>query len=226
MVEGVFVTATGTDIGKTYISALLVKAMRQHGLHCGYYKAVLSGARSIHESDAGFVNEFAQIDQEKESLLSYLYKTPVSPHLAAKLEGNPVSLRKIKADYKKVCCSFDYVVTEGSGGIVCPLRWDEEAQILLEDIVKALSLSCLVVADAGLGTINATVLTTEYLKQRQIHISGIILNHYTGNEMERNNIKMIEILTGVPVLACVKEGDVNLNISLNKLKDIFKREVF
>ncbi|WP_313527282.1 dethiobiotin synthase [Anaerotignum sp.] len=221
MAKGIFVTATGTDIGKTYISALLVKVMRKQGLNCGYYKAALSGANNIEESDAGFVNEFAQIGQEKETLLSYLFKTPVSPHLASKIESNPISLKKVQADYEMVCRHFDYVVTEGSGGIVCPLRWEPEEKVMLEDVIKTLSLSCLVVAGAGLGTINATVLTTEYLKHRQIRILGIIMNNYTGSEIELDNIKMIEALTEIPVIACVKDGDLNLNIPLDTLETIF-----
>lgn len=154
-------------------------------------------------------------------MISYLYKTPVSPHLAAKLEGNPVILSKIQEDYEKVCSRFDYVVTEGIGGIICPIRWDDYDKILLEDFIKALSLPTLIVASAGLGTINATVLTVEYLKQRQIPIVGIILNHYLGNDMEKDNIKMIEALTGVSVIGCVKEDDITLNLSLHELQRLF-----
>ena len=224
MSKGLFITATGTDIGKTYIAALLLKTMRNAGYHCGYYKAAASGAARIDESDAGFVNQFSNLGQAKESLLSYLYKTPVSPHLAAQIEGNPLCMDKIAADYRKVCAEYDFVVTEGSGGIVCPIRWDDESHILLEDIVKQLSLPALVVADAGLGTINATVLTVHYLNQRQIPVVGIIMNHYSGNEMQSDNIKMVEALTGVPVVATVKRGDTVLNMSADKMEKLFDAE--
>ncbi|WMI79827.1 dethiobiotin synthase [Anaerotignum sp. MB30-C6] len=225
MSKGLFVTATGTDVGKTYVSALLIKKMRKYGLHCGYYKAALSGAHSVAESDAGYVNQYAQIGQREDTLLSYLYKTPVSPHLAAQIEGNPVNLQKVQADYERVCSQFDYVVTEGSGGIVCPIRWDDE-KILLEDIIKTIATPTLIVANAGLGTINATVLTVEYLKQRDIGISGIILNHYTNSEMEQDNMKMIEAITGVPVIACVKKGDETIDISLENLQRLFRKGEF
>lgn len=211
MSKGIFVTATGTDMGKTYITALIVKKLAKAGYSAGYYKAALSGAESIRESDAGYVKKIAGISQTDETLLSYLYRSAVSPHLAAEMEGNPVDLEKVRADYLRVSREHDYVTVEGSGGIVCPIRWDDK-KILLEDIIKMLGIPTVIVADAGLGTINAVTLTAEYLKNRKIEIKGIILNHYHGGVMQEDNVKMIEDLTGIPVLTCVKEGAGELDI--------------
>ena len=124
MAKGIFVTGTGTDVGKTYVTALIVKKLADAGIHAGYYKAALSGAESIEESDAGYVKKIAGITQEDSSLLSYLYQNAVSPHLAARIEGNPVDPETVKADFDRVKKEFDYVTVEGSGGIVCPIRWD------------------------------------------------------------------------------------------------------
>ena len=175
MGKGLFVTGTGTDTGKTYIAALMVKKLYEAGYHAGYYKAALSGAASIEESDAGYVKRIAGISQPDDTLLSYLYESAVSPHLASRLEGNPVDMEKVKRDYLRVREEYDYVTVEGSGGIVCPIRWDEGQKILLEDIIKLLGLSAVIAADAGLGSINAAVLTAEYLKSRNIGIKGVIL---------------------------------------------------
>lgn len=216
MAKGLFVTATGTDAGKTYITALLVKKLSEAGMSAGYYKAALSGAETIADSDAGYVKRISGIDQPEESLLSYLYQNSVSPHLAARLEGNPVELEKIRADFAKVAENYDYVTVEGSGGIVCPIRWDQQ-KILLEDIIKEVGLDTVIVADAGLGTINAVVLTVSYLKSRKIGIRGIILNHYSGGVMQEDNIRMIEELTGIPVVAVVRDGDEDIEIPLEKL---------
>lgn len=224
MSRGIFITGTGTDVGKTYITAMLIKTLRQEGYNCGYYKAAISGAENITQSDAGYVNKIAKIEQKESSLLSYLYKTPVSPHLAARIEGNPLCMDSMKLDYEEVCKNYDFVVMEGSGGIICPIRWDEQYHILLEDIIKELSLPTLVVADAGLGTINATVLTIAYLKNKNISVKGIILNHYKGSEMEIDNIKMIETLTDTRVIATVKESEINLNISAEKILQLFSEE--
>lgn len=222
MGKGLFVTATGTDMGKTYVTALMVKKLADAGMSAGYYKAALSGAVSIEESDAGYVKKVSGISQPDETLLSYLYETAVSPHLAAKLEGNPVDINKVREDYMHVLNAYDYVTVEGSGGIVCPIRCDDEQKIFLEDIIKMLKLPAVIVADAGLGTINSVVLTAEYLKNHGIEAKGIILNHYGGGTMQEDNIRMIESITGLSVLARVSEGDAELDIDRKILTALYQ----
>ena len=177
--------------------------------------------KGIEESDAGYVKKIAGITQEDSSLLSYLYQNAVSPHLAARIEGNPVDPETVKADFDRVKKEYDYVTVEGSGGIVCPIRWDEKHEILLEDIVKMLHLNTLVIADAGLGTINAVVLTVEYVRNHGMDVKGIILNHYSGGAMQEDNEKMIERLTGVPVIARVRDSDRELEVDLEVLKRVY-----
>lgn len=222
MAKGLFVTATGTDVGKTYVTALIVKKLRSFGLNAGYYKAAVSGAESVSESDAGYVNRIAEIGKSEELLLSYLYKTAVSPHLAARIEGNPAEMSVIKSTFEKVCGQYDFVTMEGSGGIVCPIRKDEKAVIYLEDIIAALGLPSIIVADAGLGTINAVVTTVEYMRKRKLPINGIILNKWNGDFMQRDNLAMIEELTGVRVVAVVKDGDTELEIDEKTLVELYK----
>ncbi len=222
MGKGLFVTGTGTDVGKTYIAALMVKKLKDAGLSAGYYKAALSGAESIIESDAGYVKRISGIQQPDKTLLSYLYETPVSPHLGAKIHGNPVCMARVREDYRHVEKEYDYVTVEGSGGIVCPIRWDKEGKFLLEDIVKTLGLSAVIVADAGLGTINSTVLTAEYLNNHSIKTKGIILNRYSGGIMQEDNIRMTEELTHLPVLAVVAEKDTELNLKAEVLASLYQ----
>lgn len=218
MSKGIFITATGTDVGKTFVSALLLKALNDADYDCTYYKAALSGADNLKDSDAGYVS---QISGAKSSI-SYMYKTPVSPHLAAQLEGNPVCLDTVINDFNKACAEHEYVVVEGSGGIVCPIRWDNE-HIMLSDIVKALHLSVLIIADAGLGTINSTVLTVQYLKSERIPIAGIVFNHYTGNEMQHDNAKMVEEITNVPIVYYVADNQTkaDADIFAKLFKEVF-----
>lgn len=221
---GLFITGTGTDVGKTYVTALLAKAMKAYGFHVGYYKAALSGADSIKESDAGYVKAVAYLDQEENSLLSYLYQHAVSPHLAAKWEGNPVELAKVRHDYGGVREKYDYVLVEGSGGIVCPLRYDDKTHLFLEDIIVALKLDTLIVADAGLGAINAVTLTAEYLKSRDLGCRGVILNRFTETAMEKDNAAMITAITGLPILALVPPNAGDLAIDKDTLRSLFKEK--
>lgn len=207
MGKGLFITGTDTDIGKTYVTAVLVNTLRRAGYDVGYYKAAISGAPTVAESDAGFVNRFADIGEPEDMILSYLYQHAVSPHLAAHLEGNPVEKDVILQAWDRVSKAYPYVTMEGSGGIMCPIRHDEKAVYYLEDIIGWLHLPVLVVADAGLGTINHVVTTCEYIRNRNISIKGVILNHWQGGVMEEDNVKMIEEITGVSVIAKVRKGD-------------------
>ena len=172
--------------------------------------------------DSWYVKHISGISQPLEEMCSYVYEAAVSPHLAACMEGNPVEMDQVLKDFDAVCGRYDYVTVEGSGGILCPLRFDEQ-KILLEDFIRARNLNCLIVADAGLGTINSVVLTAEYMKSRGITVRGIILNHYeTGNRLHEDNAFMCRTLTGLDVVAYVKDGDTDLDIPVERLKTLYE----
>lgn len=226
MGKGIFITATGTDIGKTYVTALLVKKLREAGLNAGYYKAALSGAEpspnGLVPGDAAFVAKTAGLTEAPNQMVSYIYEEAVSPHLAAQREGNPVELAKVAQDYARSLEKYDYVTVEGSGGIICPIRWDEQ-HILLEDIIKELKLGALVVTNATLGSINALVLTTYYLQEHQIPVRGIILNNFDETSfMQADNKKMIEAISGYPVIGIVRPEATEIEIDLKLLQGCYK----
>ena len=217
--NGYFVTATGTDVGKTFITGLLVKKWRDSGIDAGYYKAALSGAELRDgqwiAGDADYVKRIAGLPDTQEQLVSYVYKEAVSPHLAAHKEGNPVKLSKVADNFNAACARHEFMFVEGSGGIICPIRDDAEQTIFLEDIIKTVNLPLLIVTTAALGSINACVLTVEYAKSRGLDIRGIIVNRYGESknfEMEDDNIRMMQKLTGLEILAKVKHGDTDLGV--------------
>lgn len=226
MASSIFVTATGTDVGKTFVSALLVKNMRANGYNCGYYKPALSGAvkksdGTLLPGDCDYVLKTSGLNEEPLNCVTYCFEEAVSPHLAAARQGVEISLDKIKSDFERHSKNYDYLVVEGAGGITCPFKMDEET-ILLPDVIKALDLAIIIVADGGLGTINSVLLTVEYAKAHGIRIRGIILNNYDKNDfMHVDNKLQIEKLTGVKVLATVAKDDKDLNIDITKLIKIF-----
>ena len=223
MSKGLFVLGTGTDIGKTYVTGLLLKYVREMGYDATYFKAALSGAirdenGSLIPGDAVEVLSMAGLEEDTDFLVPYIYETAVSPHLASQIEGNPVNLKNVKESYENVSQKYDYIVMEGSGGIVCPIRYegkDDGNNIMLEDIIKCLGLDVILIADAGLGTINSIVTTVEYLKNRNIHVCGIIMNNYKDELMENDNIKMVEDLCEVPIIAKVYQNDKNLRLDVD-----------
>ncbi len=226
MSKSLFVTGTGTDVGKTYVTGLVIKKLAESGTRAAYYKAAMSGNERRADStlipgDALSVKEVSGISQPLEEMCPYIYENAYSPHLAARIEGGPVELSVVKEGFCRLGGAYDYVTVEGSGGILCPIRYDEE-RIMLEDVIKALDLSCLLVADAGLGTINSVVLTVAYMRARKLPIVGMIFNRFhPGNVMEEDNIRMCEELTGLKTLACVREGDRELSMEAEALRALY-----
>lgn len=227
MSKNIFVTGTGTEIGKTYVAGLLVKKLHEAGEKSAYYKAAMSGNDkdadgNLIPGDAKFVKELAGIDQDLNEMCPYVYERAYSPHLAAQIEGHPLDLNYAVEKFEDLKGKYDYITLEGSGGILCPLRFDEE-EIYLEDLVKKAKLSSIIVADAGLGTINNLVLTAFYMKEKGMKVKGIIFNNFIpGDVMQEDNIKMCQHMSGLKVLACVKKGDKDLDIDIDKLKEIYE----
>lgn len=227
MSKGLFITGTGTDLGKTYIAGLIVKKLADAKQSAAYYKAAMSGNDrradgSLIPGDALFVQKTAGISQPLEEMCPYVYEHAYSPHLASRIEGHPVQMDVVKAGYYKVCSAYDFVTMEGSGGILCPICFDE-AKIQLEDVIRKLHLPSILIADAGLGTINSVVLTVEYMKAKNLPVKGIIYNHYHGNDvMEDDNIFMCEYMTGLPTLAKVKDGDTELAMDVQDLMALYE----
>ena len=226
MSKAVFLTGTGTDIGKTYISGLIVKKLAEAGKNPAYYKAAMSGNDrredgSLIPGDALFVQKTSGISQPLEEMCPYVYENAWSPHLASRVEGNPVDLEVVRKGFLETADKYDYITMEGSGGILCPLCFDER-RIQLEDVIREFELSSILVADAGLGTINSVVLTAEYMKARSLPIKGIIFNHYhPGNIMEDDNIFMCEHMTGLPVIAKIQDNATELETDADVLAALY-----
>ena len=226
MGKALFVTGTGTDIGKTYVTGLIVKCLRDAGRSAGYYKAALSGAEvaadgTLLPGDALHVARVAGLDAA-DVTVSYVYRDAVSPHLAAQIEHRPMDFAKVAEDYRRAKERTDYLTVEGSGGIICPLRWDDDEHVVLDDLAVRLGLAALVVADAGLGTINAAVLTAEHLHARGIPLRGFIFNNWQGSLMQEDNVRMVEEITGAHVLARVPHGAAELPMGADALAALYE----
>ncbi len=218
MNKNIFITATGTDIGKTYVSALIVKKAREAGLDCGYFKPVLSGIEEqngrLTVSDVNYVVDTAKIPCEADDCVGYWWKEAVSPHLAAKRAGQNIEIQKIKQKFEQLNKKYDYLLIEGAGGITCPLRLERGEKYLLKDLIKELEAPIIIVADGGLGTINSTLLTVEYARNNNIPILGIILNNFEpDNFMHQDNLKQVEYLCGIKVIATVEKGQKEIDFS-------------
>lgn len=217
MAKKIFIVGTSTDVGKTFVSALIVKKLRQSGANVAYYKPAMSGNQrdkqgNLIPGDALYVKETAFLEQPLQEMYSYAYETAVSPHLASKLEGRPIQLLELKQELQALSKEYDYITIEGAGGILCPIQ--AQPMVLLSDLIKCWDCACLLVADAGLGTLNMVGLTAFYMKKWNIAVKGIILNRFDPQSiLHQDNKKMCEQMTQIPVVACVQENQTDLELS-------------
>jgi dethiobiotin synthetase len=151
----------------------------------------------------------------------YLLKAPLAPSIAATQEGVQIQFDTILQAYRRLEAGHDFVLVEGAGGLLAPLT---EKQFIA-DLVFYLQLPLLVVARAGLGTVNHTLLTCCCAKNYGLEIAGVIINQYPQNPGAAENYApaMIAALSGSPVLGTLPqvEGN-NATVMLEKLAEAIK----
>jgi len=171
-VRGLFVTATDTGVGKTEVACALLGAARAAGVDAVGMKPAQSGATPGEPSDAERLREASGRVEPLEAICPYALQAPLAPAVAARLEGREISLSRILEAAHALAARHAAVLVEGAGGLLVPLTERET----FADLAVALGLPVLVVARAGLGTVNHTALTVEALRRRGLAIAGIVLN--------------------------------------------------
>ena len=198
MTRGIFITGTGTEIGKTVIAGGLAAALKQAGTNVGVMKPISTGDTT----DAQFLKHAAQVDDELAIINPVFLRNPLAPSVAARIENRDIDLHSVETAFATLGKRYDFVIVEGVGGIAVPIRDD----FLVVQLIQQLQLPILIVATTGLGTLNHTLLTVAFAEQFNIHIAGIVLNglrQETAGLAEATNPLEIEKLTGVPVIGVV-----------------------
>lgn len=174
----VFIAGTGTGVGKTYVSALLLQYFLEKGFDTGYQKWVTTGDAE-RPPDLYFcmhTSGLAANDVDIDLQVPYRFSFPASPHLAAEREGRQIDPELIIIAYEKMLARYERLVVEGVGGLLVPLRRD----LLLIDLLARLRPPVLLVTRSGLGTLNHTFLSLEALRRRHIPILGVIFSDEAG----------------------------------------------
>ncbi|WP_203363913.1 dethiobiotin synthase [Bacillus sp. REN10] len=202
--SGVFLTGTDTDAGKTIATLLLTHALRRRGVDACPYKPVQSGAE---ERDGKLIAPDAEVyhllsELKDQELSTYLYKMASSPHLAAEQEGVAIPIEAVRTNIQEKASQKEIVLVEGAGGLYVPLTRSGYCMI---DLMEELKFPVIIAAKASLGTINHTMMTVESLKNRGLHVAGIILSSTVQEDeaIESDNRQMIEQLTGVPIIGTI-----------------------
>ena len=220
----IFITGTNTDVGKTVVTAGLAAVIKSFDHSVGVFKPVQSGSFKINNNLISPDLEFVKsVEPDILTKVSYNFKEPVAPSLAAVLEEVNIDIDKILEDYKELKNKCDFVIVEGAGGLLAPLK----DKLLMRDLVKLLDLPLLIVARPNLGTINHTLLTIEAAKNQNINIAGIIISGYPSKTEDiaiKNAPDMIKNLSGETILGILPKIE-NLNNNPAILKDVFLKHI-
>ncbi|MDA0808396.1 MAG: dethiobiotin synthase [Planctomycetota bacterium] len=212
--RGLFVTGTDTDVGKTYVSSIILRELIDAGFRVGASKPACSGA-----SIANGSKSWTDLDQLAEAagisdvdlICGQKLEAPLAPPVAARLEGKQLDFSAMQESVMAWESMSDIVVVEGVGGLLCPLT-DQQS---VADFAAWIGFPLLIVARLGLGTINHTLLTIEAAKRRDIDIAGVVLNDgdsLADTPAGRTNFDELTNRTDVPVLGIVTHGGRSISL--------------
>ncbi len=197
MARGLFVTGTGTEVGKTVLAAVLAATAHRRGLAVGVFKPAVSGLDDDGESDPALLRRASDSRQSDEMIAPYRYGPAVSPHLAAEMAGEQIDPARLRYAAEAAATGVDLVVCEGVGGLLVPLT----PGYLVRDLARELDYPIVIVAPAGLGTINHTLLTIEAARSIGLRVRAVVLNRWPQRpgRMELSNRETIASLGRVEV---------------------------
>ncbi len=199
MTTGFFVTGTDTGVGKTHVTALLLRELRRRGVNAAAMKPIACGADGRQDARIyrRLMNNAAPLD-----VINPVYlRHPLAPSVAARLERRRIDVGKIHSAFRVLSSGFRPLLVEGAGGLLVPIRRD----YFVADLARDLGLPVVIVARLSLGTINHTLLTVRQARAAGLTVAGIILNDTLGRRgvAEHTNVRVVPQLAGVPLLGVV-----------------------
>jgi dethiobiotin synthetase len=196
--RGLFVTGTGTEVGKTVVAAAIARSLRCAGNEVAVFKPALTGLDDPGEPDHELLRRAAQSRQSDDEIAPYRYGPPASPHLAAELAGERIDPARLLEAARAAAASADVLVCEGVGGLLVPLTPD----YLVRDLARELELPLVIAAAPGLGTINHTLLTLEAARATGFEVAAVVLTPWPGSpgSIQASNRGALESLGRTPVL--------------------------
>lgn len=196
--RGVFVTGTGTEVGKTVVAAAIARTLTGEGRRVAVFKPAVTGLDEGVETDHELLRRASGSSQSDEEIAPYRYGPPASPHLAAAMAGEEIDPERLRRTAGEAAAGAEAIVCEGVGGLLVPLS----PGYLVRDLAADLGYPLVIVAGPGLGTINHTLLTVEAARAAGLEVSSVVLNPWPEDpsEIERSNRETIAALAGAPVL--------------------------
>ncbi|MBZ5750387.1 MULTISPECIES: dethiobiotin synthase [Metabacillus] len=219
--NGIFVTGTDTDVGKTIISSGLAAVLNEKKIDVGVFKPLLSGiSREDPASDTSLLKKLSKTTLSYEEITPFAFKEPLAPYVAGKLEGKNVTSEEVLNHWEKIRRKHEFFIVEGAGGISVPLG----KQFLVSDLIKAMQLPLVIVARPNLGTVNHVFLTVQYAKSLGLPVAGVVINGISDHPdlAEKTNPELIEELCGVPILGITPKLK---EVTIENIKKIVKEHI-
>jgi dethiobiotin synthetase len=196
-VKGVFVTGTGTEVGKTVVAASFARTLAASGRAVAVFKPAVTGLDEPGEPDHALLRRAAGSEQSDEQIAPYRYGPPASPHLAADLAGERIDPALLLDAARDAARGADVLICEGVGGLLVPLS----GRYLVRDLAVALGLPVAIAASPGLGTINHTLLTVGAARAAELEVATVVLTPWprAPSRIEESNRETIASLAEVRV---------------------------
>jgi dethiobiotin synthetase len=198
--RGLFITATDTGAGKTFVTTGIARLWRREGRSFRVCKPVATGADNGWSEDTRLLAETAG-DADLHAITPYTFGVPAAPPVAARLAGVSLRLEDLAAAVRRRAIEGNAVLVEGVGGLLCPLTERET----VADLAIELALPLIVVARRSLGTLNHTLLTVEAAQRRGLRIAGLVVTAATPvtGVAEETVIEELTRRLDVPILAAL-----------------------
>lgn len=198
-----FVTGTDSDVGKTHVVSLLLRAFNESGRRAVGYKPFACGSRE----DARHLLAAGADGMTLDRVNPVYLKTPASPYTAALIENKTLDLEALQGQFRSLAVEYPHVLVEGVGGWEVPLT----PRVTVADFARRLGLPVLIVVNSRLGALNHTILTARSIHSRGLTCAGIILNH-VAEERHPASIThrmILEETLNIPVLGEVMHGETD-----------------
>jgi len=197
--SGVFVTGTGTGVGKSVVAAVIAHTAAASGRSVSVFKPAVTGLDEAGEADHELLRRASGSEQGKGEIAPYRYGPAASPHLAAELAGEEISPERLLSAARVAADGADALVCEGVGGLMVPLA----PEYLVRNLAVDLGYPLVIAASPGLGTINHTLLTIEAAWAAELDVRAVVLTPWPEepSEIELSNRATVRLLGGVDVHA-------------------------
>lgn len=206
---GIFVTGTGTEVGKTVVAAALAHTLASGGRQVNVFKPAVTGLEEPGEADHELLRRVAESSQSDDEIAPYRYQPPASPHLAAELAGEAIDPERLLAAARAAANGADALVCEGVGGLLVPLAGrvinpsgeQVDPPYMVRDLAADLGYPLAIAASPGLGTINHTLLTIEAARAGGLEVATVVLTPWPEepSAIEESNRETIAALGDVEV---------------------------